>query len=244
MLKLSSCKIRVSDTFDIAAGVVSLEEGLGLIAVRENGKLKVKAGLGAADTEEFAGISLSERTAPTIFPLILTEAVVVLLETGKWGVRLPRPIVGTPQIRYAATNVALTLYTADSDSLLEAGEYQPSSDYIQVVEADLGKKLNVIANYAPTIQDMHTLGGDNSPTTFAPMTSVLGATSAITSGTVYTSNYDVTIDWANWTPAVGLKVKANGVIGSGTGTGATIKGRVVEAPTQEQPFLGFEFSVA
>lgn len=249
MLHLSKSDPRRTTSRPVAAGVGAIEEGIGLIAVREGGIMKVKPGVGAANTEEFAGFAINERTAPANFPLVRENQSVVLLETGIWGIRIPKAVVGTPRITYSATNVALTEYTADLDSVLEAGEYKlatlTNGDYsIQVVEADLGKKLNVIYSYAPTVADLMMLGGDNSPVTFSTITGIVGETGVFEEGVVYTSNYDVIVDWANWTPAAPIKIGANGVVKT-SGNGATVPGgRVIEAPTADSPFLGISFRVA
>lgn len=247
MLNLSKCDPRRTTSRPVAAGVGAIEEGVGLNGVLESGILKLKPGVGAANTEAFAGFALNERTAPTTFPMVLQDQTVVLIESGVRGIRIPKAVVGTPQIRYAATNVALTEYTADADALLEAGEYKitTASDGGNIIEVhadDLAKKLNVIYTYTPNISDLYMLGGDNSPVTFSTITGIIGETSVIEEGVVYTSNYDVTVDWASWTPATGLKLGANGVVKT-SGNGATIVGRVVEAPTQDSPFLGIDFAV-
>lgn len=248
MLNLSKCDPRRSVSRPVAAGVGAVEEGIALNGVREGGILKVKPAVGAANTEEFAGFALNERTAPANFPMVLENQVVVQFEAGRYGVRIAKPVVGTPQIRFASNNVALTEYTADLDSVLEAGEYKITTatdggNVVEVLVGDLGKKLNIIYAYAPTVTDLMMLGGDNSPVTFTSITSIIGETGVIEQGIVYTSNYDVTVDWANWTPASPLKAGANGVVKL-SGNGATINGRIIEAPTQDSPFLGVSFAVA
>lgn len=238
MLYNSLCQMRVTDPISVATGVTKIEEGRALIGVREGGTLKAKASVGAANTEEFIGFALNERTAPEIFPHVMENAVVILLEAGKWGVNLPKTPVGTPRVAYAATGAALTAAAGAPN----AGEYRVTGSQIEVNSADLNKKLNIVFNYVPNIADLMYIGGDNSPTTFSTITSLIDKTGVIEQGVVYTSCYDVTIDWASWTPAIGLKATANGVVGVGAGTGATIRGRVIQAPTQDIPYLGLDFS--
>lgn len=236
MLNLSFCKIRVSATRPLAVGQTSLDEGLALMAVRDStGTLTVKPTSGTS-TDEFAGFSMSERQLPTIFPQVFVGNV-VLLSTGVYGVQLPRAIVGTPRVSYTSNNTGLT-----SNSGLAAGQYFATATPGQVTvnAGDLGKSLTIIYNYSPTIQDMFYLGGDNSPTTFTTMAGVIGATGVIESGEVYTSYYDTSIDWLSWTPTVGLKGVANGIVTTAAGTGATIKGRVVMTPNTDFPFLGID----
>ncbi len=237
MIYNSLCQIRVSNPYGVAAGVTAVEEGRALIGVRENGTLKAKIAVGGANTEEFIGFALNERTAPSIFPLVLENEVVVLLEAGKWGVQLPKTLTGTPRVSYVSSGTALTV----ASGAPAAGEYRVVGSQIEVNTADLGKALRIVGNYVPNIADLMYLGGDNSPTTFSTITSLIDTTGVIEQGVVYTSNYDVTVDWASWTPATGLKAVANGVV-STSGTGATIRGRVVQAPTQDIPFLGIDFS--
>lgn len=248
MLHLSKSDPRRSTSRPVAAGVGALEEGIALIASRENGVLKVKPGVGSSNSEEFAGFVLNERTAPALFPRVLENQTIVQFEAGRYGVRIDKPVVGVPRIVFASNNVALTEYTADLDAILEAGEYKISTasdggNVIETVVGELGKKLNIIYNYAPTVIDLIQLGGDNSPVTFSTITSIIGETSVIEEGTVYTSNFDVTVDWIN-TAGSAIKVGANGVL-KASGNGASVPGaRVIEAPTQDTPFLGIAFRAA
>jgi hypothetical protein len=238
MLNLSLCGIRVSRNRDVASGVTSIEEGVGLIAVRVNGVPTVKPGVGSANTEEFAGVALNERTAPTLAPLVY-RAKVVLVTSGQWGIVLNRNVVGTPRVIYTATGVALTA----AGGAPTAGQYRVvTNNIIEVNTADLGKELEVTYTYAPTVADLYQLGGDNSPTTFATLPTLIGVTGVIEEGTVFTTNYDPSADWAGWTPASSIKVGANGVFQIG-GTGATVKGRVISAPSVDIPFLGLDISV-
>ena len=243
MLKLSYCEIRVSRPRDVAAGVTTIEEGVGLMAVREQGITKVKPSTGAANTDEFAGFAMNERTAPSLFPMVF-QGKVVLLSAGKWGFNLPKAPVGTPRVTYDATGAVIPVYTADSDSVLEVDEYKITGTVFETTVDALGKLINVVYNFSPTFADLQVLGGDNSPTTFSTLASLIGITGVIESGLVYTSNFDPSIDWANWTPAIGLKSVANGVITTLAGTGAIIKGRVMAAPSVDMPFLAIDFSVA
>jgi hypothetical protein len=239
MLNLSLCGVRVSRNRAVASGVTSLEEGIGLIAVRVAGQVTVKPGVGGANTEEFAGVALNERTAPTLAPLVY-RAKVVLVTSGQWGVVLNRNVVGTPRVVYTASGTALT---ASGGGAPTAGQYRVvNNNVVEVNTADLGKEIEVTYTYAPTIADLYQLGGDNSPTTFATLPTLIGVTGVIEEGLVYTTNFDPSADWAGWTPASTIKVGANGVFQIG-GTGASVKGRVMHAPSVDIPFLGIDFSV-
>ena len=245
MLNLTYSSIRVSRNRPVISSVTTLEEGTGLIASRVNGELQVGPSVGAANTEEFAGFALNERTAPALFPSVLLSQVVVLVTGTTYGVSLPRPVVGAVRVAYTTSGTALTLSGSGGTAAPNAGEYRiTSGNIVEVNVADLAKKINITFKYSPTIQDILTLGGDNSPTTFLSIVQFTGNTGVIEEGVIFTSFFDVAIDWANWTPTVGLKLAANGVITSAAGTGATItRGRVVAAPTTDIPFLGVDFAI-
>lgn len=245
MLLLSKSDIVKSRTRPLAAGVFTMPEGAGLISVREGGLLKVKVAAGAADSEVFAGFALNERAAPSLFPAVIENATVVLVAAGKWGVVINRPVVGTARVSYASSGTALTL---DAGSTFDGGEYKVSTlpdgrTFIEVVEADLGKKLNIVYTYTPTIDDLMFIGGDNSPVTFSNITSIIQETGVIEGGTVYTSDFDPTVDWAGLAASTAIKLGANGIVKT-AGNGATIpNARIIEAPSADQPFLGIEFSL-
>jgi hypothetical protein len=239
MLDLAKSEIRVSRNRDVASGVTSLEEGVGLMAVRAGGILTVNRGAGAANTEEFAGVALHERQAPALMPIVI-QSKVVLISTGLWGVVLSRAVVGTPRVTYVATGTALTV----AGGAPAAGEYRiVGGTTVEVNSADLAKTIQITYTYTPTVADLMLLGGDNSPTTFASLPGIISVVGVIEQGLVYTSNFDPTINWDAWTPTIGLKVAANGIFTSAAGTGATVNGRVVQAPNVDSPFLGIDFSV-
>lgn len=238
MLSLSQSAPRVTRNRIINSSVTTIEEGQGLTVTRVAGEVTVKVGA-SANTDEFAGVALYERTAPSLFPSVY-KARVTLISAGLWGVLLPRNVVGSVRVIYTSNGTALTL---DVGGSFDAGEYKiTNSNIIEVNSADLGKELQITYTYAPTTSDLMQIGGDNSPTTFAPLPTEIGVTGVVEEGVVYTSNFDPTADWANWTPATAIKVGTNGIFQLG-GTGATVKGRVISAPNVDQPFLGIDFSV-
>lgn len=239
MLKLSLSDIRISRTVPVVAGVLNLEEGVGLNVIMQNGVAAVQAGVGSANTEVFGGFAISERTFPALFPQLQTTKVALLTGT-TYGITLTRAPVGSFRVFYTATNVALTL----GSSTPSAGEYYLTGTTLSVNSADLAKNVTVQYQYTPTIQDLLALGGDNTPTTLSSMVATAGETGVIEAGTVATSVFDAAVDWTVWTPTIGLKVKAGGVVTIASGTGATITGgRVVRAPTAEEPFLVINFSL-
>lgn len=239
MLNLAASVIVRTAPMNTASTAGAIEEGAGLLQTLENGEVVVKISDGTTNLD-FAGIAVSERTAPALYPVVTEPTTVVTLASGAKGIDLGRVPASVGRVTYA-DGTALTLGTVP-----DAGEYKVVGTTIVVNTADLGKKLVVTYTFVPTVQDIIALGGDNTPTTVGSMVSALkGVTVVKSAEKLITSFYDTTVNWGAWVPATGLKVAANGIITIGSGTGVAIPGgKVVKAPTADDPFLGIAFSVA
>lgn len=98
--------------------------------------------------------------------------------------------------------------------------------------------VTVTYKYSVTVQQSINLQGNVQPGGYAG--AQVGQVGLITRGTVYTSEFDASVDWA---AATAIKLKANGQLTDQSGSGNTVKGFVVDLPTEEIPFLGVEFDI-
>jgi hypothetical protein len=99
-----------------------------------------------------------------------------------------------------------------------------------------GDTVTVTYKYALTVVTERALFGDVQPGGYVG--SMVGQIGVITRGTIWTSEFD---DSKNWAAATAIKLAANGQITDQTGTGVAIQGYVVGVPGQDVPFLGITF---
>lgn len=239
MINLAASVIVRTAPMNTSLASGAIEEGAALLQFLEANDVVVKISDGGT-TLDFAGIAVSERTAPALFPVVTDPLTVVALPGSVHGVDIGRIPAQVGRVTYA-DGTALTLGATSTP-----GNYAVSGSQILVNVADLAKRLVITYTFVPTIQDIIALGGDNTPTTVGSMVSALkGVTVVKAAEKLLTSFFDATVNWGAWVPGTGLKAAANGMITIGSGTGVTIPGgKVVHAPTADEPFLGIAFNVA
>lgn len=244
MIDFATSKIIRRTTENISAASAAIEEGQALIYALEDGEAVVKISDGST-TAAFAGFGQSERNTPTLLARCDRFKVITLPNSAGVGFILPRPIVGTPLLKY--NNGAGTVIALSADNTPGAGEYYiDATGMIVTFEAgDLNKYVQITWKFSPTAADiMAGVGGDNTPTTTGSLVSFYRATGVIKQADdLRISNFDPAVNWDAWTPSVGLKAAANGIVTSGSGTGVTIAGRVVHAPDTDSEYLGLAFNV-
>lgn len=102
-----------------------------------------------------------------------------------------------------------------------------------------GATYKVVYTYALTNAQAVALVGNVQPGQHAGVQ--FGATGIAEQGIVYTSNFDTSVNYDATTVLVGLAGGKVGKAGSNN-TKVVVKGRVVELPSVEFPFLGIEFN--
>lgn len=102
----------------------------------------------------------------------------------------------------------------------------------------VGDTVSVTYKYAVTVQQSLNIQGNVQPGGYAG--AQVGQVGLITRGTVYTTEFDASVNWAAVTS---IKLKANGQLTSQAGTGVAISGFIVDLPTEDIPFLGLEFDI-
>jgi hypothetical protein len=114
----------------------------------------------------------------------------------------------------------------------------------QVSGLTAGDQVQVSYKYDLTVVQRRALFGDIQPGGYVGDT--IGQIGVVTRGTIYTSEFDHSANWALAGSAANLQIvaKANGQLGLGTAVtnGVAIPGYVVSLPSQDIPFLGITFA--
>lgn len=187
MLDLNKSTLIETIQHAVATGVNRMEEGMALVAVLENGKMKVKPATGAAG-EHLVGVSIARAAMPTIAPRI--EDLVVPA-TGPYTVNLgrtPAGVVGATVLVNASTRTNLTAAgAADTTHFSRSG---------QVVTFDAsfaGKTVQMrYSNDVSTKEATLLYGFDAFVSVDLALAPVIGV---IREGIIYTSCYDPLVDW-------------------------------------------------
>lgn len=231
MLDLPRCTLIETYMADTVANIGVLEEGTALVHVLEGGISRVQPSTGGAN-EIFMGMSLGRPTLPVIVPYLETVKVPA---SGAPEVTLARSLNGS-EIR--ATRVegnTRTTLTAGNPGTT-ANTYSVSGNKLTFNAADAGKTFDLAYRYAITYQEaifrynFDGYGYDNRTS--------IGAIGVVSTGILYTDNYDILSDWAGFTGSTPIKLAPNGRL-SLSGNGVAIDGIVMELPSNESGgFLG------
>lgn len=125
----------------------------------------------------------------------------------------------------------------------------PTINGAKVSGLTAGDQVQVTYKYDLTPVQRRALFGDVQPGGYVGDT--IGQIGVVTRGTVYTAEFDHSVDWTKFDTTTTapnkfvMVAKANGQVGladSATNTAAVIPGYIVSLPTQDVPFLGITFS--
>ena len=222
MLHFNQSRIKHSTAYPIATGEEVTAEGKALVAVYENNLLTVKESAGDVG-EKFVGVSFSNILPIPTLPVIKTITAVGTTVTLAYD-----PIPSSVQV------VGLTV----GDPATNADEYSISGRVI-TVHASL-TNTNVVVQYqrSPTVQEAQSIQGDLEPG--LGTSSVIGEINAITSGEVFTTEFDTAETWDSGSTT--LKLSAGGLFSS-TGIGTEIDALVTQIPSESSPVLGFRYNI-
>lgn len=212
-----------------APGASFHSEGQVAVRVAGNTSAGVQASAGAS-TDVFAGFVIAGTSA-----LPFAEPTYTKVET----------------FLVPATGVVTLSVTPDSSA--DVGIYDLTTSApvtgatitgAQISGLTAGDQVQVTYKYALTVVQRRALFGDVQPGGYVGDT--IGQIGVVTRGTVYTSEYDHSANWASagTSASTALVAGADGQVKLGTvGTnGAAVPGYVVSLPSQDVPFLGITFS--
>lgn len=220
-----------------------LTDGQCVQKVMEAGVAKARPSAAVANSE-FLGISFGiyKGRTPTI-PKI--QLVTIGAANGGVATGLLSKVVANPDdvYVYKGSDYSGTLMSKTSSHAAPTGasDYDLSADgrTIIVDDQNANSTLFVVANYSPTDADYRFAyegGGDLFPGNNGP--ALLGQITVITTGIVYTDQFDKSVNWSSVDDSTPIKGGANGIFTT-SGAGCVCKGvKVYQAPSVDRPFLG------
>lgn len=229
MLDLNKSQLIETRVAQLSSTVSLVEEGSAMVHFLENGVGVVKPSTGSG-TEAFAGFAISRSTIPNIVPYY--ESLVVAA-TSPYTITLSKTMSGNDisvVLVSGGTRTPLTVGTPASN----ATEYSISNGVITVHSSQASKTIEVGYNTAISLAEARMRYEINE---FAPGSTALDTIGLCPTGEVFISNFDITSNWAGWTPGTAIKLGASGKITLG-GSGTAIPVVVTSVPGVSSPFLG------
>ncbi len=217
----------------VAPGATILAEGQALVRTNGNTSAGVLPSTGTA-TDIFAGFAIAGTSAAPFAEPYYNKVEQFLV-----------PSTGT--ITLSLTPVAGQVFVFDNTTGAPASP-APTVTGANVSGLTAGDEVTVTYKYALTVIQARALFGDVQPGGYSG--AYVGQIGVYTRGTIYTSEFDASKNWATAGVAGNvLCLAANGQVTLGTaGTapaGIAIPDAYVSAvPSQDQPFLGITFSAA
>jgi len=215
----------------VASGATILAEGQALVRTNGNTSAGVLPSTGGT-TDIFVGFAVAGTSAaPFAEPYYNKVEQFLVPSTGIITLSLT-PVSGQVFVFDNTTNAPATGYTVTGSTIsgLTAGD-----------------EVTVTYKYALTVIQARALFGDVQPGGFSG--SYVGQIGVYTRGTIYTSEFDASKNWAAAGSATSatLCLAANGQVTLGTPNSAPAGNAIPAAyvsavPSQDQPFLGITFS--
>jgi hypothetical protein len=218
MLYFPNGRPQISTELPIASGASIAAEGQALVGASPLGVFGVAPSAGTSG-EIFLGLAVSQQIALTSYPKV---EEFVDPNTDTW-VLARTPLSST-----------FSLYDETANALLTGGgtDYTLSSKTLTMNTALRGHTLRAVYKFAPSAVEARAIMGDVYPGGAAGTS--IGQVGIIQKGTVYTTEYDSTL---NWNQTATVKTGANGLLVQ-SGNGATVNCVIVSVPTLTNPYLG------
>ena len=228
MLYFPATRIINSIEFPVASGSTITAEGAPLTWNAAAGGVKLSVG---DSTDRFAGISLSQQLTPTTLPYVENLTI-----PGSVSYTVTTTFAPVGSTIFVTDTTTGTVQTAGNPATTD-NTYSISGSVLTLHANRAGNTIQVTYSYSPTVQQVLNAQG-NVPAGTA-VSAVLGSTSVIVEGVVFTSMYDTSVNWA--TVAAGAIQLGVGKFTAG-GSGQSIPGAYVYSlPSVTQPFLGLWF---
>jgi len=212
----------------VATGYACDTEGAALVSVLEDGVEKVKPSAGESG-EKFVGFCMVRSAAIEYVPVV-EEAVVP--SSDPYTVQLKHNNLVENEIRVYSIDDGSDL-TKDSDYTVDF-----TNGIVTFQSSAAGKNVRIFYRYSPTVAEVKATYFEEATGTNAG--AVWGRTAVIIPPCeIYTTEYDVTVDWSN---ASEIRLGPNGRLTT-SGSGTVIPGaRVIAVPSVDSPYLGIAIS--
>lgn len=224
MLYFPQGRAYVSQEFPVAIGATVAAEGLALIADTSNGSFGVKPS-GGDSGEKFVGVAISMQMTLTSLSRVETQVV---------------PASNTLTTERVPSSGTMSVFDKTAGAAVPAsggGAWSLSGSTLTLTSSQTGHEVVVSYKYAVTAQESMQLQGDIYPGGAAGF--VVGQVGVVKNGTIFTSEFDTSVNWNVANPVV--KTGADGQFTIG-GNGDTVQGFVVNVPSSTSPYLGLNLS--
>lgn len=227
MLNLPKCIVKQSSVYPISASVLTLAEGVPLVAILENGNRVLTPCTGIAN-EYFAGFSENRFQQPQFAPMVEDFTIPGASPYTHQLVKVPSSADRSIYIAGVKATVVSSGPTTGQIAISAGG-------LITFAAADAGKAARAIYRYALTQTEAILLFGSDA----VPFLRIAQLqTSVFEVGTIFTDQYLMGDDWGSSQYAY---LGANGLLTTDD-TGAKI-GPVIGLPGFNNGYLGVEISI-
>jgi hypothetical protein len=215
-------KFELTSEVLVAAGAVIVAEGQALVRVIGATAAGVMPSTASTATEIFCGFAVAGTSAAP-FPEPYTNKVETFVV----------PASGIMTLQFTPVGGQVIVF----DNTLNTSPSFTTSNNKITVTSGFGDSVTITYKYALTVIQRIALFGNVQPGGYAGST--VNQVGTVTKGLVYTSEFDVSVNWA---AATSIKLAPNGQITDQSGSGAVIPAYVVSLPTVDYPYLGLKIS--
>jgi hypothetical protein len=203
---------------------------LALVFVKEGPDTKVRLSTGVAG-EEFAGVSFSRNTPPSVLPYVADGVV-----DANHKLAIPRqPITGQVLVKINGTKA--TVVAAAPAGATEV-QFTPGAAVFHTSVTE-GTPVSIQMLYSPTVTEARSIVGD---APIGGLSSIAQSSVGVLKNAVIgTNSFDASVDWSN---ALYVKLLAAGVFTIGTQADHVPGVIVKSSPSAANPFLVLEMNVA
>lgn len=205
----------------VAPGAVFVAEGQAAVRQRGATAAGVMPSTGTS-ADVFAGFVIAGTSAapfPTMYNNKVEKRIV--------------PSTGTVTLNF--TPIVGQVFVFDNTAGAAVADPTVSNKNVSGLTA--GNEVTITYRYELSYVQSVALQGNVQPGGYAG--AYVGQIGLIKRGTIYTSEYDASVDW---NAVSEVKLGANGQVTGDAGTGVAINAVVIAVPTTEVSFLGLEFS--
>lgn len=211
----------VSNSLPKAVGATFSADGQALIRTIVSGHAGIAPAAGAAG-EVFAGFLHAKTSAQPFLQTTLTLTEEVTLSAGGVVVLRKVPLAGT-----------VGAFSITDNAPIISANFTVGSDGTFTAAGSPSDQVRITYVTALTVDAARAVFGDVQPGGYVGDT--IGYASVMEQGTIYTDQYDTTVDWS---AATAVKLAAGGKVTNQAGAGVTINAVVYQIPTASIPFLG------
>jgi hypothetical protein len=220
MLYFPNGRDYISQEFPVAQSATIAAEGIALVADTTAGVFGVKPSAGVSG-EKFVGVAVSQQISITAVARVESHIV---------------PATNVVTLNRTPSSGTLSVFNKTTGAVVPASggsNWSLAGRQLTLPAGMAGNEIETYFKYQVTLNESRSLQGDTFPGGAAGF--LVGQCGAVRNGTIYTSEFDTTVNWNATNPSVTLGANGQFTIG---GSGAAVPAVVVAVPSASQPFLG------